>query len=232
MTRTRLAVLNASYDDVNTPRNFRRELDADLVEIDVRNHTIPSDLDVDGCVVTGSRASIYWDEPWIPPLKEWIASAIDEGMPFLGVCYGHQLLADVLGGSVEDMGEYELGYRDITHTGESRLFEGITTTFSAFTSHSDRVVELPPGATAIASNNYGNHGFELDNVYTVQFHPEYDIQTAIEVTQRKDLSDEKIAEVLEEITEPAYAEACEAKQVFDNFIQLVEERTEALQTAR
>lgn len=221
MNRPRLALLNASYDDENTPRNFRRELDADLIEIDVRNHDIPENLDVDGCVITGSRASVYWDESWIDPLLDWVKNADERGLPLLGVCYGHQVLAAALGGTVEDIGEYELGYRAVSHSGESRLFEGIPETFTVFTTHSDRVSALPEGAVETAWNDYGNHGFERDNAFAVQFHPEYDMETAIAVTKRKDLPDERIEAVLADITEANYAASCVAKQVFDNFLDIV-----------
>lgn len=225
MRSVRLALLNASEDDVYTPRNFRRELDADLVEFPVNEGHLPESLAFDGCVVTGSRASVYWDEEWIPPLKAWVREAIDSGLPFLGICYGHQLLADVLGGTVEDMGEYEIGYREIRHETDDPLFAGIDERFTAFTTHSDHVAELPPGATRIASNDYGVHGFRHDSVVAVQFHPEYDMETARVVTEGKDeLSAAKRQAVLDGITEDQYRASCEAKIVFDNFVDEVATR--------
>ena len=229
MSTVRLALLNASEGDANTPRNFRRELDADLVEFDVAAGDLPDTLDFDGGVVTGSRASVYWDEPWIPPLKQWLGDAIDHGVPFLGICYGHQLLADVLGGTVEDMGEYEIGYREVTHENDDPLFDGIDERFTVYTTHSDRVAELPPGATRIAANDYGIHGFRKGSVVAVQFHPEYDIKTAEEVTAAKDELDEAVKQTaLDGITEGTYAEACEAKIVFDNFVREVAARRNQL----
>ena len=222
MTAVRLALLNAAEDHQNTARNFRRELDADLVEFTVQAGQLPTTFDFDGCVVTGSRASVYWDEDWIQPLKTWVGEAIERGLPFLGVCFGHQLLADVLGGTVEDMGEYEIGYRDIHHSGDDPLFAEIGSDFMAFTTHSDRVIELPPGATQIAWNDYGVHGFRKDNVVAVQFHPEYDMETARVVTGAKDeLAADKKSAVLDGITEDHYRRACEAKILFDNFISII-----------
>ncbi len=214
-------MLNAAHDGASTRRNFRRELDADLVEYDAYGGQVPETVDFDGAVVTGSRSSVYWDEEWIPPLKSWVAEAVESGLPFLGVCYGHQLLADVLGGTVEDMGEYELGYREIRHTGDSPLFDGVDERFVAFTTHSDAVTELPPGATRIAENDYGVHGFRLGDVFGVQFHPEYDRETAVSVTKGKDLPEARIQSVLDGITDENYAAACEAKQVFGNFVSYV-----------
>ena len=224
MSRPHLVVLDASHGERDTKRNFRRELDADLAELDVTTGELPETFAFDGGIVTGSSSSVYWDEPWIDPLKEWLAEAIDRGLPFLGVCYGHQLLADVLGGTVEGMGCYEIGYNEIRQTAEaaeSVLFEGIDERFLAFTTHSDAVIALPPGADALAENEYSNHGFRKDHVFGVQFHPEYDMETAENLTRRKEISEQRRQEVLAGITEENYVTACQAKRVFDNFIDHV-----------
>jgi GMP synthase (glutamine-hydrolysing) len=221
----RIALLNAAHDDDHNPRNFRRELAADLVEYDVTDGDLPDTFDFDGCVVSGSRASVYWDEPWIADLEAWVREAIDQELPFLGVCFGHQLLAHALGGTVRPMDEYEIGYRTVEHDGETKILDGVSEEFTVFTTHSDHVVEIPPGAVQFAENDYGIHGFRRGNVYSVQFHPEYDQETARDVTTGKDgqLSDERIEAVLAGITEENYDAACEAKQLFDNFIAIVRE---------
>jgi len=224
MTELRIAVLNASHRNANTTRNFRREVDASISEYYVTDDTVPAGFDFDGVVVTGSRSSVYWDEPWIETTAAWVAEAIDRDIPTLGICWGHQLLAHVLGGTVEDMGAYEVGYSEIERLGESRLLSGISQTFTAFTSHSDEVSQLPPGATPLAKNEYSNHGFRYDHVFGVQFHPEYDTKTARDLVYEKDLSDERLESVLAEITEENYHEACEAKLLFENFLEIVRER--------
>lgn len=217
----RLALLNASTDHANTPRNFRRELNAELAEVRVREGQLPATFEFDGCVVTGSSSSVYWDDEWLPPLKQWIRAAIDRDIPFLGICYGHQLLADVLGGTVESMGEYELGYQRVRHDGRSILLDGVDEEFLVFTSHSDRVTELPPGASSFAENEYGNHGFRQDRVLGVQFHPEYDQRTAREITKGKDIDADRKEAILADITDEHYAEACRAKRLFGNFVEFV-----------
>ena len=221
MRCARLAVLNASHSDQNTTRNFRRELDASLAEFDVTAGELPTSYDYDGIVVTGSRSSVYWDEAWIDETRAWVAEAIDRELPALGICWGHQLLADVCGGEVDDMGVYEIGYREIQRTDNSRLFEGIDERFLAFTTHSDAVVELPPGAVELAHNDYSNHGFRLGRVFGVQFHPEYDKQSARDLTLGKELSVERRETVLEGITDENYRRASESKLVFENFLAFV-----------
>ncbi|WP_440763705.1 type 1 glutamine amidotransferase [Natronorubrum sp. DTA7] len=224
--RLRIALLNAAHKRGTTQQNFERELDADLVEFHCPSGDLPETFAFDACVVTGSSASVYWDEPWIGALKEWVGEAVDAGLPFLGVCYGHQLLADVLGGRVEGMGEYEIGYRIVEQNGANRLLTGVDERFTVFTTHSDRVAEAPPGATVFARNEYGIHGFQRDRVFGVQFHPEYDTTTATRVTEGKEgeLETGRIEAVLEGIDAENYEAACEAKRLFDNFLEYVREQ--------
>nr|WP_049914422.1 type 1 glutamine amidotransferase [Haloterrigena salina] len=228
-----MALLNAAHKRESTRRNFERELDAELVEFHCPSGELPDTFDFDACVVTGSSASVYWDRPWIGAAKEWIGEAVAAGLPFLGVCYGHQLLADVLGGRVEDMGEYEIGYRAVEHDGTSRLLTGVDEEFTVFTTHSDRVAAAPPDATVFARNEYGIHGFRRGRVFGVQFHPEYDMTTAERVTAGKDgdLEPDRIRAVLEGIDAERYEAACEAKRLFDNFTAFVREQRTAGRTS-
>jgi GMP synthase (glutamine-hydrolysing) len=215
--RLRVALLDASHGAAHTRRNFRRELDADLVEFEVTDGDLPSGFDFDAVVITGSRASVYWDREWIPPLLDYVAAADNRGLPILGVCYGHQVLAAALGGQVEPMGEYEIGYRTITRVAEDELLAGVDEEFVAFTTHSDAVTELPPGAALLAENGYGIHAFRRGHAWGVQFHPEYDRGTAVEVTEEKDLPEERTRSVLDGITDENYDAACRTKRLFDNF---------------
>ncbi|CAI50908.1 glutamine amidotransferase (homolog to GMP synthase subunit A) (plasmid) [Natronomonas pharaonis DSM 2160] len=223
MDQPSLALLNAAHKAEETKENFHRELDADLETFHCPTGEFPDDFQYDGFVVTGSRASVYWDREWIGQLKTWVGDAAEAGLPGLGVCFGHQLLADVLGGRVEGMGEYELGYRTIEQDGKNRLLEDIDETLTVFTSHSDHVREKPPGATVFARNEYGIQGFRKHNIFAVQFHPEYDMETARMITKGKsgDLSPQQIDAVLDGIHSTNYEAACEAKQLFDNFLSYV-----------
>lgn len=223
MGRLRLALVNTAFAAAETRRNFCRELDAEIVSFHAPSGELPAHGRFDGFVVTGSRASVYWDREWIDELKAWTKTAISAGLPALGVCYGHQLLAAVQGGRVEAMSEYELGYRTVAHDSSNQLMKGIPETFTVFTSHSDRVAEVPPDATVFAENGYGVQGFQRNHTFGVQFHSEYDMEMATTITAGKDdqLPAERIQRVLDDITEATYKEACEAKRLFDNFVNYV-----------
>ncbi|MFC6837368.1 type 1 glutamine amidotransferase [Halomarina ordinaria] len=227
MTRLRLVLLNAALDGTrdSTTRNFRRELDADLVEYVVSDGQLPPAVgveDVDGVVVTGSRASAYWDDQWIADAAAWLHDAHAAGLPVLGVCFGHQLLARALGGDVAAMDDFELGYRTVTQTADGPLLAGLEDRFTVFTSHGDTVATLPPGAEVFAENDYGIHAFRLGHAFGVQFHPEYDQEMARAVARGKAfLGDERIERVLDDITDQNYARACEAKRLFENFTDYV-----------
>ena len=224
--RPRIALLNASYEPEHTRRNFRRELDAELVEFHTPAGELPETVGFDAAVVTGSRASVYWDEPWIGEVKRWVGAAIEHGLPTLGVCFGHQLVADVLGGAVTGMGEYELGYRRIPRREGSTLLAGTGRQLTAFQTHSDHVSQLPPGATLLAANEYGIQGFRKGHAWGVQFHPEYDTETARQVTrkylgERRAVDEDEVKRVLDGIDAETYSAACETKILFENFTTYV-----------
>jgi GMP synthase (glutamine-hydrolysing) len=216
--RPRLLLLDASHGTEHTRPNFRRELDATLVEFDVTAGEWPADVDHDGVVITGSRSSVYQDEPWIDTLVDRVARAADRGHPVLGICFGHQVLAEALGGHVEAMDGIELGYREVRRVDDGDpLLAGLDDRFVAFETHSDRVTELPPGATLLAENDRGVQAFRRGDCWGVQFHPEYDRASAERVTRGKELPEERLRAVLDGIDDEHHAAACRTKRLFDSF---------------
>ncbi len=64
-----------------------------------------SATDCDGWLITGSRHGVYEDHPWIPPLEQLIRDAFASHVPVVGICFGHQIVAQAMGGKVEKLQE-------------------------------------------------------------------------------------------------------------------------------
>lgn len=138
-----------------------------------------SPADFDGVVVTGSPAMVSDREPWSEKAAQWLAQAVDNATPLLGVCYGHQLLAHALGGEAGYHPEgRESGTRGIELLASAQddpLFCGMPTIFNAQLTHKQSVLRLPPGAVLLARNDFEPHqAFRVGrNAWGVQFHPEF-----------------------------------------------------------
>ncbi|WP_434531684.1 type 1 glutamine amidotransferase (plasmid) [Haloarcula sp. NS06] len=221
-----IAIVDASVGETPAERNLTRSLDAETTVYKVSDERLPpvpagGDWRYDGVVISGSQTSVYDDHDWMHDLTSWVRDVHRAGVPTLGICWGHQFLAQSLGGRVVDMNEYELGYRTVHRRDEDPLFADISSSFTAFQTHSDRVAELPADAVELARNEYGIQAFRLGTRYGVQFHPEYDRETAEWVIGNKDLTDERREAVTATITDESVAAAQEATTVFENFVRLV-----------
>lgn len=136
---------------------------------DVENMQFPGDVhDADGWLLTGSRHGAYEDHPFIPPLEDFIRRTFDAAVPMVGICFGHQIIAQALGGKVEKYaGGWAVGAHDYD-------FDGQPVTLNAW--HQDQVTTLPPGATVCGSNAFCEYAALVygDRAFTVQAHPEFD----------------------------------------------------------
>ena len=129
----------------------------------------PSSVDdADGWLITGSRHGAYEDLPFIAPLEDFIRDAYAREVPLVGICFGHQIIAQALGGKVEKwQGGWRVGRTDYD-------FGDTTLALNAW--HQDQVVAPPPDAEVIASSDFCRYaGFRYPGpAYSVQPHPEFD----------------------------------------------------------
>ncbi|MBC7478752.1 MAG: type 1 glutamine amidotransferase [Pseudorhodobacter sp.] len=122
--------------------------------------------DCDGWLITGSRHGVYEDHPWIPPLEQFIRDSLAAHVPMVGICFGHQIIAQAMGGKVEQFkGGWAVGAQDYD-------FGGQTLTLNAW--HRDQVVQAPQRAKVIATNGFcSNAALLYDHALTIQAHPEF-----------------------------------------------------------
>ena len=181
---------------------FRRMLDGHGFDFDVYSvvdmEFPESPGAANGWLITGSKWGVYDDVPFIAPLEEFIRSAFALGTPMAGICFGHQIIAQALGGKVVKFpGGWQLGRTTYD-------FAGTPQTLNAW--HQDQVVEAPEGAEVIASAP----GCEIagllygSKALTVQPHPEFnarEVEVLIDV-RGPQLPSELVARAAEGLDAP------------------------------
>ena len=142
---------------------------------------LPEVASVSAVVITGSPAFVSEREPWSVASEGWVRELVGRDVPMLGICYGHQLIAQALGGAVgrnprgRQMGTVAVDLSGAESASDPLLGEHAPAA-PLQTTHLESVLELPADAVRLASTPLDpNHAFRLgDRTWGVQFHPEFD----------------------------------------------------------
>ena len=188
----RLAILQTGHNNPALPKSLREypQMFEDLLfplapegGLSLTNYAVVDGIfpqsvtDYDGYIITGSRHGVYEDLPFIAPLMKFIQDAFALKIPQAGICFGHQALAQALGGRVEksDKG-WGVGIRKVNVAKATNWMTDSADTVDLIYVHQDQVVALPDGATHIAGDDFcPNAAFAIGNdVFSVQGHPEFD----------------------------------------------------------
>ena len=182
---------------------FRRLLDGQGFTFETYNVVdmeFPASADAaDGWLITGSKHGAYDDLPFIAPLEDLIRKIYAADRPLVGVCFGHQIIAQALGGKVEKFAKgWAVGRQTYN-------WKGDTVALNAW--HQDQVVQAPADATTCASNDFCEHAALVygQKAFTVQAHPEFESVSIAGLAQFRGpgvLSEDELASVKANLDKP------------------------------
>lgn len=142
----------------------------------------------DAYVITGSPKGVYDDDPWIADLAQFLRASYAAGKKLIGICFGHQILAEALGGGAQksDNG-WGLGQTTIQVNGRKPWMTGDNGSLKLYFAHQDQVTHLPPGAELLGGNDFCPIGFYTidQRVMAIQGHPEFTPEIMADIVGRK-----------------------------------------------
>lgn len=144
----------------------------------VQQGELPSPYECDAYLITGSKAGVYDDLPWLAPLGSWIQDRFAGQEKLLGICFGHQMIAHSLEGfAAKSSKGWGVGLHDVQVDCLPAVFGSDKTILNLIYSHQDQVERLPVGAQRLAGSEFCPNAayFIGDQVLCFQGHPEFDV---------------------------------------------------------
>ncbi len=135
---------------------------------------------LEGIIITGSAYGVYDNISWIEPLRNFVRDVYDRQIPMLGVCFGHQIMADALGGKVEkSIKGWGVGRHIYEVKKNLDFFAGIGDKVALAASHQDQIVEKPKEAEIFLSSDFTPYAglfYKNGAAISLQPHPEFDVE--------------------------------------------------------
>ena len=194
---------HGNYPEIFEDMLLATDPDIEMAVYDLTADLFPVDLTAcDAYIITGSQFSVYEDIPWINKAKQLINDLYQAKIPTIGICFGHQLIAESLGGKVSKA--TDKGWGVGVHSwkvieNEEWMGRQSPDSFALRVSHQDQVTELPPDAKLFASSEFCPiAGFQTgDHFLSFQGHPEFSKEYA------KALINKRVERIGEELSQKA-----------------------------
>jgi GMP synthase (glutamine-hydrolysing) len=155
----------------------------------VTQEIYPTDInECNAYLITGSKFSAYENITWIIKLKEFIKELHRQNKKLIGICFGHQIIAEALGGQVTKSSHgWGVGLMDSKIICNKAWMEPKIPSYALLVSHQDQVEKLPEHAICIASNHFClNSSFQLnENILTFQGHPEFSKEYLLQIMNKR-----------------------------------------------
>jgi len=171
----------------------------------------PNFAELDGVVITGSAAGVYDKLPWLDPLRDFIRKGYQHRTPMLGVCFGHQIMADALGGDVRKSHKgWGLGRHTYGVAGRPGYMQHAPAELAVACSHQDQVITAPASAEVILASDFTpNAGLAYGNGAALSFqpHPEFDDDYTIALAElrRGNVPDDLVDTAIASIETPSHS---------------------------
>jgi len=165
------------YPDMFTALLGREDPALEFAVYDVEQGEYPADIDeVDAYLITGSKSSVYEDKAWIARLMEFVRELDARKKRLVGICFGHQVVAQALGGKTEKSSKgWGVGRHTHRFTERPDWHDGGKSDFGILVSHQDQVARNAPAARVLAGSDFCENAVVQigDHILTFQGHPEF-----------------------------------------------------------
>ncbi|MCP8899507.1 glutamine amidotransferase-related protein [Gilvimarinus xylanilyticus] len=203
-----LARVHGQYPDMFIRCLSALNNDIEFVRFDVNRDEYPSDWQTfSGVLITGSQSAAYDQDPWINRLQACIRELYRQQIPLVGICFGHQVIHQALGGQVQKAAQgWCVGIHQNRLTCDIEGLGNQGQLLSLLSSHQDQVVAMAPGSKLLASTPYCPIAatYWNETVLTFQGHPEFtrDYAQALMDKRRTDIGESTYRAAVESMSQP------------------------------